>query len=374
MPWPILTPATIASNAAAVYENTPALQGIDARSANSVAAANTRIIGLTAYDLYLYQGYIAQQVMPDTATDWLYRHGNIWGVPQLQPTPATGNGVATSTGLIEVSIPTGTLATGPTGALYMVTATAAIAVGSTTVSAPVVASVSGSGGNLPGGSTLTLVSPIAGLVAQQLVLDSNGAANGTNLESTTSWQSRILLRIRTPPQGGAAADYVEWAQAAGAGYVNVITGWFGPGSVGVCIAAPGGIAASEQLVAAVQASIGIYGVTSGLRPVTANAGVFAATLVPVPVSISLNPDTTAIRAAATQALTLFFAQFANTTQLIQQSALGTAPVVYVSRLDNALSSADGEFNHERQLPAADVNTFTPGQLPVLGTITFTDPT
>jgi uncharacterized phage protein gp47/JayE len=368
MPWPILTPATIASNAAAIYEGVPALEGIDARTANSVAAANTRIIGLTAYDLYLYQGYIAQQVMPDTATDWLYRHASIWGVPQLQPTAATGNGVAT--GAAGTSIPQGTMATGPTGNLYITKATVAIPAGGTTVSVPLSSVLGGTAGNLPAGTTLRLVSPIEGLTAQTIVLDSNGAANGTNLESTSSWQSRILIRIRTGGQGGAATDYVQWAQAAGAGYVNVVPGWVGAGSVGVIIAAPGGAAASTQLVAAVQSYIGTYGQAAGVRPVTARVIVLAATLVPVNVNVQLIPDTSANRAAVTQALGLFFAQFANTAQLLQQQRLGTAPIVYYSRLNSAIMSVTGEFACELSAPAADITDLTTAQLPVLGTITW----
>jgi uncharacterized phage protein gp47/JayE len=95
-----------------------------------------------------------------------------------------------------------------------------------------------------------------------------------------------------------------------------------------------------------------------VRPVTARAVVSAATLVPVPVTLSLNPNTALTQQAATAALQLFFAQ--------GQKIGGT---LYVSRLDNAVSNSDGEYSHERTAPAADV-TCLPSQLLTLGTVTF----
>jgi uncharacterized phage protein gp47/JayE len=151
------------------------------------------------------------------------------------------------------------------------------------------------------------------------------------------------------------ADYTAWAEAAlsGVAYVQTVPNNTGLGTVGVWFAMAGPAAPTTAEVSAVQAYI------DTVRPVTAAVTVMAATLVPVNVTLHLNPDTPAIRAAATAALQLSFAQ---------DAAIGGT--VYVSRLDNAISSSDGEYSHERSLPAADV-AMSNGQLPVLGTVTFT---
>jgi uncharacterized phage protein gp47/JayE len=310
---------------------------------------------MTAYDLYLYQGYQAQQLFATTATDGLPIHSNIWGVPRLQPTAGTGNGGITSVSGAAVDIPQGTLCT-LSGAsfMYITTAAASIPAGGGTVSLPLQSVLSGTAYNLPGGTVLNLVSPIAGVQPQAVTLDSNGIANGTDIESITSWQARIVARIQNPPGGGTLADYERWAEAAGAAYVNVVPGWVGAGSVGVIIAAPGPAVASTQLVAAVQAYIN----QQNIRPITARVVVVAATLVPVDVQYTLNPDTTATEAAALNALQLFY----------QQSAqIGST--VFMSRQDNAVSSGSGAYSFERIAPTADV-VMTNSQLAVLGTVSW----
>jgi hypothetical protein len=58
MPWPVLMPATIASNAAAIYEGIPALAGIDARSANS---------GATSAAISAVQGTVTEAIAVEAA-------------------------------------------------------------------------------------------------------------------------------------------------------------------------------------------------------------------------------------------------------------------------------------------------------------------
>ena len=185
-------------------------------------------------------------------------------------------------------------------------------------------------------------------------LDGSGLVGGADLEGLEAWRTRILARIRAPAMGGAAGDYVTWAKAAlnGVAYVQVVPNAGGLGTVAVWIAKQGPAVASGPEVAAVQAAINV------VRPVTASVTVLAATLVPVNVTLHLNPDTGPIRAAATAALALAFAV---------DATIGGA--VFVSRLDNSVSSSDGEYSHIRSAPAADV-AMSAGQLPILGTVTF----
>jgi uncharacterized phage protein gp47/JayE len=347
MPWPVPAPGDIASRAASVLEG--ALPGIDARSPNNVATAFTRVTELGLFDLYFYQGYLAAELMPDTAVDTLARHANIWGVPQLQPTAAVGNAVFAGTP--AAPIPLGLTFTAPSGAVVATSASGTIG-GGGTVTLPVVATVAGSAGNLPGGTVLTIVSPIEGLNPQSCTLDSNGLAGGTDLEATESWRARILACIRQPAMGGAPADYATWAQEVLPGcYVQVVPNATGLGTVAIWIAMPGPAAASPAEVTEAQAYI------NTVRPVTAAATVQAASLVPINVTLHLIPDTPTIRAAASQALALSIAQ---------DAAIGGT--IYVERLDTALST-DGGFACDMSVPSADVVLAT-GQIPVLGTVTF----
>lgn len=77
------------------------------------------------------------------------------------------------------------------------------------------------------------------------------------------------------------------------------------------------------------------------------------------VTVALNPDTTATRAAATAALA---------QQLREDATIGGT--IHLSRLDAALQNASGEFSHARSAPAADV-TAAATTLSILGTVTFT---
>lgn len=356
--WPIPTPPQLFNQAASVYETNPALAGIDARSANSVASTNCRLYALGSYDRYLMQANLAQELMPDTAVVWLPRHANIWGVPQLQPTPATGNAVFS--GATGTPIPSGAILTYQT-ALYMTTSSAEVG-SEGTVSVPITSVQGGSAYNLPAGTTLNLVSAISGLNPQAGVLDSNGAANGTDLEEIEHWRGRILAAIRVAANGGSLSDYYQWAADGGAQYTNVVPNGIGAGSVLIYIWGPGPSVASDQLVTAVQNFIGVYnGTPSGVRPVTANAVVVAGTLLAQNVTANIDPFTETTEASAGAAIALFF----------QQNAAGGAPLYY-SRLDNAISNAADVFDDDLTTPSGNV-TCLASQIIVLGTVTLLPP-
>jgi uncharacterized phage protein gp47/JayE len=349
MPWPVPAPGVISSRAAALFEQL--LAGIDARSDNTVATTITRIVELAAQDLYFEQGYFAQQLMPDTATDWLPRHGAEWGVPQIQATAAAGFLVVDS--VAGVAIPAGLMFATNGAAQYTSTAAVTVPVGGV-ASVPVTAAVAGSAGNLPAGSPLTLTNPPNEPISLAATVDSNGITGGLDLESIPAWRARILAKIRTEPSGGDVDDYIEWAQAAipGVAYAACPDGASGGGVVSVVFAMAGPSVPTTEEVAAVQAYI------NSLRPVTADVTVYPATLNPVALALQLRPNTVDIQAAAQQALALFFA-----TQAIG----GTT---YMSALDAALASADGEIYHERLAPLADVVAPSLFAINTLGSVVF----
>lgn len=355
MPWPLPQPAEISDRLAAGYETAFAPLagpgGVDARTPQSVLAALARVQAMGAFDLYLHLQRLAQELFPDTATDELARHASIWGVSRRPAAAAGGN--VTVTGGTGLTIPSGLeLALGE---LRFTTLSETTVVGGT-ATLPVQASAAGAAGNLPSGTSLALVSPLAGLSAQAAIVAAPGLAGGVDEESLDAWRTRLLARIRAGVPYGQAGAYEAWALTVpGIVAAKERAGWVGLGTVGVIVAsgdvfAP--TAPSPAELAAVQA------VLDANRPVTAQAFAVAATVAPLDLTIRVEPDTAAVRAAVTEGLRLFLA-----------SEPGIGGTIRRSRISEAISSAAGEFAHRLDLPAADV-TLGATAVATLGTITW----
>ena len=366
MPFPIPQPGDIADRAAGVleaeYARVYALRNpgappavVDARSPNSLLAVEARVTDEVTFDLYLYQGRVAQELMPDTAQDWLARHAAIWGVTQGQPIAAAGSVVAV--GVANTLIPAQFEATAPGNAIYQ-SVTASTIGASGTLEVAFTAQVAGSAGNLGSLVVLTPVAALDGLTS--LTVDANGITGGQDAESLDSWRARILQRIRNPSAGGDEADWEGWAEAALPGCVaHAYTP--GPGQVTVAIAMTGTgtpavpTAPTAAQVATVQAYIGD---ATARKPLGITPTAIAATLTPIPWTIHVNPDTPAVQQGASAALALWFG-----TDAVMGGTLD------ISRGDAALSAGSGEFNHDRITPTADYAAAA-GELPIFGGIVF----
>lgn len=366
MPWPIPTPQEITDRAAATFEaeyarvwslrhpNEPPAQ-VDARSPTSLLAIDARVTALATYDVWLYLSRLAQELLPDTAEDWLERHAAIWGVPRVAATAAIGNVVLT--GIAGTVIPSGLALVAPGGASYTTTAGATIG-GGGTVTVPVAAAVAGATGSLPAATVLTVVSPIAGLTTQVATVDAQGLT-GQDAETIDAWRARILARIRKRGAAGNADDFEAWTQEA---FPGAIVRAMSPavGEITVAFALPDGVTwrvPTSPEVATLSAWLNDAAVRKPLGAPT--VVVVGATLQSVAVTLALNPDTTATRAAALDALR---------QQMRDDATIGGT--IYLSRLDAALQNASGEFSHTRSAPTANV-TAAATTLSVLGTVTFT---
>lgn len=356
MAWPIPAPGVIASRAASVYEQ--ALPGIDARNPNTVATTNCRIIDMSMQDLYFYQGSIEQEMFPDTCSIVnLPRFAVQWNVPRTLASAADGNVIVpVQTGGQPLTLPADIPFSSNTGVTYTSTASVTVAAGATTAVVPIEASVAGSAGNLAAGAPMTITTPVAGITSQTATVDPNGITGGADLQSIASWRAAIIAEIRYEPAAGTNTDYVKWVSEAlpNVALAACPQAGNGPGAVTVAFLMEGFVPPTSEQIATVLAYI------QTKRPVgITTINVIAGTLNPVNVTLHLNPDTPAIRAAAIDALTLSFQQ---------DAALGGT--TYYSRLDNAVSSSDGEYSHERIAPAADVPAPNLYALNTLGTVTF----
>lgn len=320
---------------------------------------SAKVIGGMAHVVLQWLDYIALQRWVTTADgEFLDRHGEVYGIPRLAPTYARG--YVDMTGTSGTTIPRGIKLTRADGEAYEIK-TAGIVDGGGSVTLFVEAENPGSSGNAAAGTGMALTSALSGLNSDGEVA-ADGIGLGADEESDESYRARLLWRLRMPPHGGAAHDYVAWAREIG-GVTRVFVDPLasGPGTVGVYFLMDdlytNGIPQGAD-VAAVQAYI------DSVHPVTAVVTVAAPTPIDVDIEIgSLSPDSTAVRDAIELELADMFRREARVSTAAEPFTL------YRSKIWQAIANATGEDHHALVAPASDV-AYATGELPVLGTITY----
>ena len=186
-----------------------------------------------------YLAWLAEQLMPDMAeSDYLARWATIFNVPKKPAAVAIG--AATFAGGGSLPIPSGLSLLSPDGVTQLVTTGSAVTPsGGGSVTLPIAAAQPGAVANLATGAILTLGQAIAG-VSPTAIVAAPGTTGGADDEADDSWRSRVLLRVRTPPQGGASVDYLAWTLAQ----PGVTRAWVfplnrGPGTVDVAFVMDG---------------------------------------------------------------------------------------------------------------------------------------
>ncbi|KXV50825.1 hypothetical protein AD945_01215 [Gluconobacter albidus] len=325
---------------------------LDATAPSTLESALAILAGLTDYEIYLYLRDQLLELMVTTATvtpgtGLLPQHAQIWGVPRIGATAAVGYFLISSTTESAVSVPAGTAIT-VDGTIQWTTDTALTIAAGATVSAAVTATATGVTGNLAANTAGAFVSPVAGI--SSVISDQNGLTGGAPVEGVESWRARIIDEIRNPPGAGTDNDYEQWARNAGAAYVSVVPGWLGQGNVTIFVAGSGGTAVSPARLAIIQAYI------DSRRPVQANALVMAATIVPQAVTITLNPDTQAMRLAVAAALAPYYL------------SVGIGGRIYVTALSSQIAAVAG--NQTDLVGPTQDQQLAPNQMPVLGGINW----
>lgn len=320
----------------------------------SFEAIVATIVTMATYELYGYLDYISRQILVETAEDeYLERHASGWGIKRK---PATASiGTVKLNGTTGITVPAGSILSRADGTTYTTNDDATMTAGTTLVG--ITATVKEAAGNTPVGSSLNLSSPIAGIQSAAIV-QTGGLSNGNDVEDDEALRARVINRRRNPPQGGNDNDYVTWAEeVSGVTRVWVYPRQLGIGTVLVLFVMDDKtdtIIPTADEIAAVQSHID----APSVKPVTADVTVAAPTAVPVDIEIHLNPNTTAVQAAVTAEVKDFFKR--------EAVPGGT---LYLSRLNEAISTAEGEFDHAViGVPANIVSSF--GQMSVVGNITF----
>lgn len=367
---------------------TQAIQDITSGLTGGVALLRRSILRVLAYAQaglaalhYGFLDWISRQAIPVTATDeFLYSWGALKNVFPKPATPATGTATFTGSG---GSIVAGTQMTRADGVAYLALATGVIAFGTT--SFPVRAVDPGAAGNSDSGTALTLATAIPGINSTGTTTALTG---GTDPETADAFRARMLLAYQAPPQGGALADYLEWALAV----PGVTRAWIkpdgaGPGSVviypmldvanvgddGFPQGTDGGATLETRVPAATGDQLTVADALYTERPVTALVYVAAPVAYPVDVEIdglgAISSETQDAIAAALQGMFSLSAAVGGTAFPAPVSGLANGKVA-PSQIDAAIQSVPGLKPYTLVAPAAVVTAPT-GQLPTLGNIVYT---
>lgn len=183
-----------------------------------------------------------------SSDDRLSQEAELLGLPdgeggygRLQPTVASG-GAATLTGVLGTVFSDGLVAVAEDGTTEIALSGSVTIVGTPpgfgSIGGAFVAVTKGTVGNLPIGTVCTWQSPPAGADTTFTLTTALGGAIDT--EDNPGVFSRIVSRLQTPPRGGVAEDYREWAESVGGiDAVYIYPCRSGTGTVDVVIAGGG---------------------------------------------------------------------------------------------------------------------------------------
>ena len=338
------------------------LPGTEPRLRRSYIGALTRGVAGAVHELYGYLDWISEQRFTASASrDELVLQAAEFGITPIAATRSTG--MLAITGTTGIVVPSGTVWRSTARVEYRSTAEVTIVAGAATASIEAV--VAGAAGNAGTGQAMSLTSPIAGIVSAAAA--STALGGGADIESVVSLRDRLNLRKQSPPRGGAEGDYIAWAKEAhqdvrrkhvwerakegGLGTVHVYFMTYGATTDGV---------PSAATVTAVSNYINGGGGLVRVAPVTADVDVLAPAAAVLDITIhEVMPATQAVQDAIEAEL----------ADLIQREAEPNGTIL-VSRIREAISTAQGESDHSLTAPAADVTVAT-GEISVIGTVTFT---
>lgn len=329
------------------------LPGKNARLRRTNLNVLARVQAMFVHGLYGFVREFLSQCLPWSRGFLLRQWAEIWGVFAIAREFATGQ--ITCTGTDDSVIEADTLLQAADGREYATVAEATIAGGVATVD--VVAVVAGAAGNLAAASALSFVTTVDG-VAAEAVVAVGGLTGGRDDELNDSLYGRFTQRVQNPAHGGNDEDYKGWVkEVVGDTRVWVYSGLDGVDTVQVYFVLDDNdvsIIPDAPTVAEVLA----YIYEPGRKPIAATVGVYAPTPKVVDFTIEAVPDTVAVRTAIETELRDLFTR---------ESELGGALIW--SRMNEAISLAEGETDHTMTVPAANV-VCLPNEIAVVGAFTW----
>jgi uncharacterized phage protein gp47/JayE len=348
-------------------------------SAPLLPNSETRILadagGGLAHGVFQYIDWLSLQLMADTCeNEWLDRPSTIWLVNADGSNGRKGATVAagsvTMSGLPGSIIAAGLrLSAGLGGVTYAILTQTEIG-DDATATVQIQALTPGSNGNMNLGDGLAWASPMpAGVNAMITVISLTG---GTDEESDDELRARLLQRIRQPPMGGDADDYVKWALA----FPGCTRAWLSPREMGI------GTVTLRFMLDDLRASTGGFPNANDIanmqtwidsvRPITV-LDCFVVAPIPEPISFTisnLTPYTTPILEALSNNCRATINRFA-APAYAHNGIAQPAQTIYAVWMSDAVLNTTGVQYFDFEMD--DHPMPTPGSLAVLGNIMIGTP-
>lgn len=329
------------------------VDNLDPRVRRSLEDILIRVIAGAEDVLYGYVDRTGLQLYPDTATaDNLDRLSTIYGVGRLES--AFAEGICNVTGTNGTVLASGKVFVRSDGVTFELISPTTISGG--TAACLLRAAAVGSASNTDASTVLAQQTSQAGVNAGMTV-GSGGIIGGADAESDDSLRERLRRRMAQSPQGGSLSDFERWLLEV----PGTTRRWvFLPASTDNLVTVRFVRDGDANIVPTAERLAEMQSYLDARRPLGSRVSVLAPTLVALALTINgINPDTTAVRAAISAELT---------DMLLRDGIPGG--VLLLSRIREAISRAAGESDHVLTTPSANV-TYSTGQLPTLGTITYT---
>jgi uncharacterized phage protein gp47/JayE len=250
--------------------------------------------------LYRLARWVYAQIFPQTAdADALVLIGGRYGITRIPAVRAKLT--ATATGDNDTLIPAGTLWISGTSVVYSQEADVTISGGTATII--IEALTTGADGNLTNGFTVNATSPIAGMDPEATIAST--ITEGEDQEALEDLRTRMLQRMQSQPQGGAAPDYVKWTREV-AGIVKAFA--FNVSAGNVTVYPLQAITGADRIPSGAKITeVQNYVSASERRPLCATVTAAAMTELTADVTITgLSPNDATTKAAIVAALTAYF--------------------------------------------------------------------
>lgn len=340
------------------------MPGTDASLKQNVIYVIAKVQTLLAREYELRLEWIYRQLFLRTASRESIVRMHAADIGVYRKPAASASGKVEGTAAAHQTYPAGVRFISGNLSYVSLVAFTADALGSFTVD--VVAETAGAATNRDAGAILALAD--AGLwptISEEVTVMAGGLGGGADVEDIEALRRRALKVKANPPQGGALSDYEIWAlevpgvaSAWAANFAN------GIGSIGAWVLMSGrrdGIPEQSDLDA-----IDTY--IADKRIVRGSFFAVAPLPKPVDLVIALSPDTVLQRAAVTAALRDFF-DARRPDSRIRPGLPGSPFELPLSWISEVISTTVGEDRHRLDEPFTAI-VFQPGELPVLGAVTW----